>query len=58
LKAPNCRPALAGCAAITCATEQTAAAFDRVKKEAGRIDILVDSAWGGYEQMLKGGKFT
>ena len=38
--------------------EQTAAAFDRVKKEAGRIDILVNSAWGGYEQMVENGAFT
>jgi len=38
--------------------EQTAAVFDRVKTEAGRIDILVNSAWGGYEQMVENGEFT
>lgn len=26
--------------------------------EAGRIDILVNSAWGGYEQMVENGAFT
>ena len=38
--------------------EQTAAVFDRVKTEAGRIEILVNSAWGGYEQMVENGAFT
>jgi NAD(P)-dependent dehydrogenase (short-subunit alcohol dehydrogenase family) len=38
--------------------EQTAAVFDRVRMEAGRIDILVNCAWGGYEQMVEDGKFT
>ena len=38
--------------------EQTAAVFDRIKAEAGRIDILVNSAWGGYEQMVENGVFT
>ena len=38
--------------------EQTAAAFDRVESEAARIDVLVNSAWGGYEAMLENGVFT
>jgi dehydrogenase/reductase SDR family member 1 len=34
------------------------AAFQRVALEAGPIDILVNSVWGGYEGMLEDGKFT
>jgi len=35
--------------------EDTAAAFAHV---AGGLDVLVNSAWGGYEQMVENGKFT
>ena len=35
--------------------EETAAAFASV---AGGLDVLVNSAWGGYEQMVENGKFT
>jgi NAD(P)-dependent dehydrogenase (short-subunit alcohol dehydrogenase family) len=38
--------------------EETAAAFERVASEAGALDILVNSAWGGYERMVEDGKFT
>ena len=38
--------------------EQVAAAFDRVTREAGSIDILVNNVWGGYENMLEDGVFT
>src|SRR5215510_4079348 len=34
------------------------AAFKRILDEAGQIDILVNSAWGGYERMIDGGQFT
>jgi NAD(P)-dependent dehydrogenase (short-subunit alcohol dehydrogenase family) len=34
---------------------ETAAAFDRVGDS---LDILVNSAWGGYEQMVENGEFT
>src|SRR5689334_4039569 len=34
---------------------QTAAAFAHV---AGGLDVLVNSAWGGYQQMVEGGQFT
>jgi NAD(P)-dependent dehydrogenase (short-subunit alcohol dehydrogenase family) len=34
--------------------DETAAAFDR----AGDVDLLVNSAWGGYERMMEDGKFT
>jgi dehydrogenase/reductase SDR family member 1 len=37
---------------------ETAAAFSRVANEAGSLDVLVNSAWGGYERMVEDGKFT
>jgi NAD(P)-dependent dehydrogenase (short-subunit alcohol dehydrogenase family) len=36
----------------------TAAAFDRLVQEAGRLDLLVNCAWGGYERMVDNGAFT
>jgi dehydrogenase/reductase SDR family protein 1 len=38
--------------------EETGAAFARVRCEAGGLDVLVNSAWGGYERMLENGIFT
>ncbi len=38
--------------------EETAAAFERVASESVTLDILVNSAWGGYERMVEDGKFT
>jgi NAD(P)-dependent dehydrogenase (short-subunit alcohol dehydrogenase family) len=37
---------------------QTSAAFERVAQEAGGLDVLVNSAWGGYERMVEDGQFT
>jgi dehydrogenase/reductase SDR family member 1 len=37
---------------------ETAIAFQRISEEAGGLDILVNSAWGGYERMVEDGKFT
>jgi dehydrogenase/reductase SDR family protein 1 len=34
---------------------QTAAAFERLTNG---LDILVNSAWGGYERMMEEGQFT
>ena len=34
------------------------AAFTRVASEAGPIDVLVNSVWGGYEGMIENGQFT
>jgi NAD(P)-dependent dehydrogenase (short-subunit alcohol dehydrogenase family) len=34
------------------------AAFARVLAEAGRVDVLVNSAWAGYERMVEDGRFT
>jgi NAD(P)-dependent dehydrogenase (short-subunit alcohol dehydrogenase family) len=36
----------------------TAAAFARVSYEGGGLDLLVNSAWGGYEHMMENGVFT
>ena len=33
-------------------------AFNCVLAEAGRLDILVNSAWGGYERMVENGRFS
>jgi NAD(P)-dependent dehydrogenase (short-subunit alcohol dehydrogenase family) len=38
--------------------EQTAAVFERIAHEEGGLDVLVNSAWGGYERMVEDGKFT
>ena len=38
--------------------EQTDAVFQRITEEAGSLDVLVNSSWGGYERMVEGGKFT
>jgi len=37
---------------------ETAAVFDRVASEWGAVDLLVNSAWGGYERMVENGAFT
>jgi dehydrogenase/reductase SDR family member 1 len=34
------------------------AAFRRVLAEHGKIDILVNNVWGGYERMVEDGEFT
>src|SRR5262245_11628148 len=37
---------------------QVEAAFAKILAEQDRIDILVNNAWGGYENMIEGGQFT
>jgi len=38
---------------------QVRALFERIEREQGRLDILVNNAWGGYERMVdEGGRFT
>jgi NAD(P)-dependent dehydrogenase (short-subunit alcohol dehydrogenase family) len=32
--------------------------FARIAGDTGRLDILVNNAWGGYERMVEGGRFT
>src|SRR5215469_9364696 len=34
---------------------QVAAVFERIEAEHGRLDILVNNAWGGYENMVEDG---
>ncbi len=51
----------AGVVALPCDhadDEAVAAVFARIGDERGRLDILVNSAWGGYERMVEGGRFT
>jgi len=38
--------------------EQVERAFSRVFEKEGRIDVLVNNAWGGYENMIENGEFT
>ena len=38
--------------------EQVQAAFRQIADEQGRLDILVNNVWGGYENMLENGEFT
>src|SRR5512143_2133373 len=47
--------------AITCDhTNDLAVArvFRQIEETAGRLDILVNVAWGGYERMVEDGRFT
>ena len=37
---------------------QVSAVFEHVLSESGRLDILVNVAWGGYETMMENGEFT
>jgi dehydrogenase/reductase SDR family protein 1 len=38
--------------------QEVEAAFRRVLDEQGRLDVLVNSVWGGYERMVEDGEFT
>jgi NAD(P)-dependent dehydrogenase (short-subunit alcohol dehydrogenase family) len=38
--------------------EAVAEVFRRIDETAGRLDILVNVAWGGYERMVEDGRFT
>jgi dehydrogenase/reductase SDR family member 1 len=37
---------------------QVEAVFERIRRERGRLDVLVNNAWGGYERMVENGEFT
>jgi NAD(P)-dependent dehydrogenase (short-subunit alcohol dehydrogenase family) len=37
---------------------ETAGVFERLAANAGSLDLLVNSAWGGYERMVENGAFT
>ena len=50
-----------GIAGIVCdhrVDDQVDGAFERIAREAGGIDILVNNVWGGYERMIDDGAFT
>jgi NAD(P)-dependent dehydrogenase (short-subunit alcohol dehydrogenase family) len=34
------------------------ALFGRIERERGRLDVLVNNVWGGYERMTEAGEFT
>ena len=36
----------------------TAHAFETIEAQAGQVDLLVNCAWGGYENMSENGQFT
>jgi dehydrogenase/reductase SDR family member 1 len=38
--------------------QQVARVFARITADAGRLDVLVNGVWGGYEQMMENGQFT
>src|SRR5262245_33593824 len=38
--------------------EQVKLTFRQIADEQGRLDILVNNGWGGYEDMLENGEFT
>ena len=33
-------------------------AFSQIERETGRLDVLVNNVWGGYEGMIESGEFT
>ena len=34
------------------------AVFEQIARDQGRLDILVNGVWGGYERMSEDGEFT
>lgn len=49
------------CIAISCdhrEDTQVKSVFEQISREQGRLDILVNSVWGGYENMSENGEFT
>jgi len=38
--------------------DAVAAVFDTIRSTHGRLDVLVNNAWGGYERMVENGAFT
>ncbi len=38
--------------------QQVEQVFERIAAEQGRLDILVNNVWGGYENMVENGEFT
>lgn len=38
--------------------EETQAVFEQIERQDGRLDVLVNNAWAGYENMVEDGVFT
>ena len=38
--------------------DETARVFESIRSECGRLELLVNCAWGGYEKMVEDGAFT
>ena len=38
--------------------EAVAGVFQRIRDEKGRLDVLVNNAWGGYDRMVEDGRFS
>src|SRR6266700_3241678 len=38
--------------------QQVVTAFERIARDGGQVDILVNNVWGGYERMMENGVFT
>lgn len=38
--------------------DQVKAVFARIQSEQGRLDLLVNNVWGGYDRMMEGAEFT
>lgn len=50
-----------GCIPVACDhtdDDQVAAVFGRIASEQGRLDLLVNNVWAGYERMVENGQFT
>lgn len=50
-----------GCVFLRCDhtdDHQVEAVFERITHEQGRLDVLVNNVWGGYENMIENGEFT
>src|SRR5436190_2325279 len=38
--------------------DRVARVFAQIAHDSGRLDVLVNNAWGGYERMVENGRFT
>ena len=52
---------LEGCISVSCDhtnDPEVETVFARIDQEQGRLDVLVNNVWGGYENMVENGEFT
>ena len=38
--------------------DEVSRVFEQISRESGRLDVLANAAWGGYDGMVENGKFT